>query len=124
MQTSTLRKLKLQFPNAKNFMEQVDEVILQNLSNEKFCMADLVAHLSLSSSQIYRKIKQKTGLSPNAYVRTFRLRYARELIIYSDLSFSEIAFQVGFNGLSYFSKCFSRHFGSTPSQYRMVTALY
>lgn len=99
-------------------MEQLDEVIAENLSNESFSISDLEEALQLSSSQIFRKIKQHTGISPSSYIRTLRLEQAHEMITVSDITLSELAYQVGFSSLSYFSKCFSEHFGYAPSSLR------
>lgn len=99
-------------------MVRVEAVVLENLDNERFCVADLESNLLMSSSQIYRKIKKKTGLSPSVFIRNIRLHYARELILQSDLSLSEIAFKVGFNGLSYFSRCFMDYYQYRPSSLR------
>ena len=106
------------FALRQDFIGRVENIIVKNLDNEQFCIADLPANLLLSSSQIYRKIKKETGYSPSVYIRTIRLAYARELILRSDLSLSEISYQVGFNGLSYFSRCFSKQYGVAPSHYR------
>lgn len=102
----------------QDFIGRVENIIIKNLDNEQFCIADLPANLLLSSSQIYRKIKKQTGYSPSVYIRNIRLTYARELILRSDLSLSEISYQVGFNGLSYFSRCFSKQYGVAPSHFR------
>ncbi len=107
------------FTIRQDFMQRVENVIVKNLDNEDFCMADLQADLYMSSSQIYRKIKKETGYSPSVFTRNIRLQYACEYILRSDLSLSEIAYKVGFNGLSYFSKCFSRRYGLSPSSFRV-----
>lgn len=122
MQPMRIFNVPTTFSTAHNFMERVDLVIEQNLDNETFCMADLQQNLLMSSSQIYRKIKQLGGCSPSVYVRRKRLQYAHALIIQSDLSLSEISYRVGFNGLSYFSRCFSRYYGAPPSSLRSASA--
>ena len=108
MQTWRIKEGPIYLNTHLNFMEKLDQLIITNLSNEAFCIADLERHLLLSSSQIYRKIKEQTGHSPSVYIRNQRLKYAEELMLQSDLSLSEIAYRVGFNGLSYFSRCFSK----------------
>ncbi len=105
-----------------NFLARLDAVIEQNLDNEAFCMADLQRNLLMSGSQIYRKIKQQEGCSPSVYIRRKRLQYAHALILNSDLSLSEISYMVGFNGLSYFSRCFSKFYGAPPSSLRGARA--
>lgn len=100
------------------FLEKLDTIIFNNLKNEDFSIEELSQLLCLSSSQVYRKIKQQTDLSPSCYIRRKRLEQAYYLINESDLSFSEISLLVGFNHLSYFSRCFSEQYGNTPSSFR------
>ena len=107
-------KFKLQ----PRFLDQVDNIIEENLDNESFSTEDLSALLCLSSSQVSRKIKQQTGLTTSEYIRNTRLDYAKKLIEDSELRLSEITFMVGFSRLSYFSRCFSNHFGFPPSSLR------
>lgn len=99
------------------FLDQVDSLIQENigedLSTEQ--LADLIC---LSSSQVYRKIKQKTGYSPSVYIRNKRLEEGIFLIRHSDLTLSQIAYSVGFSCLSYFSSSFSAYYGYPPSELR------
>lgn len=96
------------------FLDQIDSVILSNIKEVQILMI-ISEHFKLSSSQIYRRIKQQSGLPPSKYVRKKRLEAARELILFSDLTLTEIAYRVGFQELSYFSKCFTKFYGHTPS---------
>jgi len=70
----------------------------------------------MSKSQLYRKITAVTGLSPNALIKEFRLRTAANVIEKQSGNISEIAFESGFNGLSYFSRCFQERFQISPSE--------
>ena len=53
----------------------------------------------------------------NDYIRTLRLKKAATLLSERFGSVSDVAYEVGFTNLSYFSKCFKEHFGKTPSEY-------
>lgn len=99
------------------FIEQVNEVIRTN-PNHPQLLHFLNKHFRLSTSQIYRKIKKSTGLSPARHIRIIRLELAKELVLHSDLTLTEIAQQIGFQQLAYFSRCFSNHFGITASALR------
>ena len=100
------------------FLDQVDTLIHENINNEELSTDQLAELLYLSSSQVYRKIKQKTGHSPSVYIRNKRLETSYYLIERSDLILSEIAYSMGFSCLSYFSKSFSAYYGYPPSQLR------
>lgn len=100
------------------FLDKLDSIIEANMRDESFCVENLSSFLFLSNSQVYRKIKQKTGLSPSNYIQQKRLEQAVILIQETDLPICQIAYQLGFNTASYFSRCFSEVFGYPPSELR------
>ena len=101
----------------EDFMQQIIDLLEKNLDNAGFDIDRFCKNMGISPSQLYRKIKSITGLSPNEFIRTYRLKKAAVLIQESNLNISEIAYKVGFNDALYFSKCFKKQFGTTPSLY-------
>jgi len=101
----------------EEFLNKVIDLVSKNLDNGNFDIDGFSKKLGVSSSQLYRKIKAVSGVSPNEFVRTFRLRQAAKMIQETQLSISEIAYKVGFNDSLYFSKCFKKQFGQSPSMY-------
>lgn len=99
------------------FITQVETLIRRQPDNTEL-LGLLSAHFQLSSSQIYRKIKRSTGMSPSIYILRKRLEIAKELIENSDIPLTEIARRVGFRQLPYFSRCFSAYYGETASSLR------
>ena len=77
-------------------------------------MADV---FNLSRMQVYRKIKALTGKSIVEFIRMVRMKQAIKLMDGHKLTLSEIAFEVGFNSASYFTRCFKEEYGKTPSEY-------
>ena len=71
--------------------------------------------LHLSRIQLYRKLKALTDLAPTNFVRT--LRRAAQLLAGQAGNVADVAYQVGFTNLSYFSKCFRAQFGHVPSKH-------
>jgi AraC-like DNA-binding protein len=71
--------------------------------------------LGLSKAQLYRNMIQLSGLSPNNFIKEYRLKKAVEAIGKQQGNVSEIAYQCGFSSPSYFSKCFLERFGILPS---------
>lgn len=108
----------MEYAYPPTFLDKVDIIIMENLPDENFSVEALSSYLLLSQSQVYRKIKDKTGLTPSSYIRTIRLEYAKKMVEISELRISEIADAVGFSCLSYFSSSFKQEFGYPPSHLR------
>lgn len=102
----------------EDFLNQVIDLIDKNLDNGAFDIESFAKNLGVSTSQLYRKIKGISGVSPNEFIRTYRLRQAAKMIVDTRLSMSEVAYKVGFNDSLYFSKCFKKQFGVSPSKYK------
>jgi AraC-like DNA-binding protein len=75
----------------------------------------LARKLHLSESQVYRKLKAISGKSIAVFIRSVRLQRAKELILTTDRTISEISYDVGFNDPSWFSRVFKEEFGFAPS---------
>ena len=101
-----------------DFMQKAIEIIEGDLSNTSFGVNELYVSMQMSKSNFYRKLKTITDLSPNELIRFIRLRKSTQLLIAPDLSVNEIAYEVGFNTPSYFTRCFKQQFGIAPSEYK------
>lgn len=99
------------------FLGRVIKEIEANMHNAEFDVDKLCKALGLSQPQTYRKIKAITDLSISELIRNTRLKKAARLLSASKLTVSEVAYQVGFSDPNYFSKCFTRLFGQTPTEY-------
>lgn len=95
-------------------------LILENISNENFGVAELAEELSMSRSTLLRKIQKETGISASQFIRKTRLDESIKLLKDSQNTISEISFQVGFNSTSYFIKCFKEEFGYPPGEYQKL----
>jgi signal transduction histidine kinase/ligand-binding sensor domain-containing protein/DNA-binding response OmpR family regulator len=106
-------------------IESADEKLLQeivqyledNLTNPQLSVESLSKQIGMSRSSLYTKLRQLTGQSPVEYIRTFRLDKAVVLMQKSNMSISEIAYQVGFATANYFSKTFKNRYNLLPSEY-------
>jgi len=76
----------------------------------------LANKVAMSRSQLHRKLTALLGQSPSDLIRQTRLHRAKSLLEQKAGTPSEIAFQVGFNSHTYFSKCFKEVFGVSPSE--------
>ncbi len=100
------------------FMAHVNDYIMDNVANTAITIEDIASAVGMSRTLFFTRIKQMTGLTPNEYLRTMRLKVAAELLAGDNkLRVSEICYMVGFSSTSYFAKCFQAQFGMLPNQY-------
>jgi signal transduction histidine kinase/CheY-like chemotaxis protein/ligand-binding sensor domain-containing protein/AraC-like DNA-binding protein len=98
------------------FINRIKELIIENISDPDLNIDTLVKHLAISRSQLNRKIKSLTGLTPNNFIKTIRLKKAYELLREKDNRVSDVAYLTGFSDPNYFTICFKKEFGENPSQ--------
>ena len=99
------------------FLRKLNDYLEEHLSNEALSVEMLADTMGMSTSSLYRKVKGLSGLSPNDFIRIARLKKAILLMQNGENRISEIAFQVGFSSPAYFSTCFQKQYGKTPSEY-------
>ncbi|CAM3750219.1 hybrid sensor histidine kinase/response regulator transcription factor [Flavobacterium chungbukense] len=102
----------------QKFMFQVIEFVKENMSNSDFSVDELGKLMCMSRASFFNKLKSITGVSPVVFIRDLRLSEAAELLKNDDLLIKEIGFEVGFNDLKYFGKCFRAKYNYTPAEYR------
>jgi AraC-like DNA-binding protein len=98
------------------FLENVHHTVEKCMCDERFGVEKLGQIIGMSRSQLHRKLKALTRQSPNQLIRSFRLTRAHYLLRQTAATSSEIAYRVGFSSTSYFSKCFHKEFGYTPTE--------
>ena len=98
------------------FIEELKEIIDKNLTNDNLDADFLALKLSYSPSSIHKKIKNITQKSTNQFIREYKLDIAKQMILKPHANISEIAFNLGFNSLSYFSKSYKAYFGVSPKK--------
>ena len=100
------------------FAEQLNEAIRQKMHNPALKMDDLGEAMGLSRVQLYRRVKQITGLTPVELLRRMRLQQGYLLLCTTTKTVQEIAYEVGFGTPGYFSKCFRQQYGKYPMDVR------
>jgi DNA-binding response OmpR family regulator len=101
----------------ERFLNQALQIVEDHLSDEQFSVERFAEEIGMSRKNLLRKIKAMTDQSVNEFIRNFRLNRAAQLLEAKAGSVSEVAYKVGFNNLSYFSKCFKEVFGQLPNEY-------
>ncbi len=100
-----------------NFLQKAYNIIEDNLSTPAFEAIDFAKAIGMSRAQLYRKIKILTGYSVKEFVRVIRLKKAASMLISTNKNVSEIAYEVGFSSVAYFSTSFSEFYKLTPTQF-------
>ena len=101
----------------KAFLEKLDDLISQKLSDCNLPIDNLATEMAMGRSVFYQKVKGVTGLTPNDYIRTFRLKKAVALFQKGETRINEVCYRVGFSSPSYFTKRFTQQFGISPSDF-------
>ena len=105
-----------QYPNSVLIVEAIN-YMQENLNTE--ISRDLVAEIAcLSPSHFSRVIKQTFGQSFTDLLSKFRVDKAKEMLLHTDKSLIQIAYDCGFNDQSYFTKVFQKYASQTPGEYR------
>ena len=105
-------------PHEAAFMQKINTLIKVNLENEDFDSNALCKAMSMSRTQLFRRLKSLIRQAPAIYIKTFRLQRAKEMLETADLTISEIAFKTGFQSVSHFTKIFKKQYGVPPSVFR------
>lgn len=101
----------------EKFLNKMNEYVMDNLSDSRLTVETLAEYMNMSASTLYRKVKAITSLPPNDFIRLCRLKKAAEILAKGDLRINEVAESVGFSTTSYFTSCFMKQFGITPSDF-------
>ena len=103
--------------NNEKFLNLLMDYTEKQWYNPTLTADGLGKQLGYSKSQLYRKMVANTGISPNTFIKEYRLRKALNLLNKKADNISEVAFKTGFNSPAYFSKCFQETYGILPSKY-------
>ena len=102
----------------EQLLKKAFKVVEDNISNEQFDIPFFCAELGVSRTMLFTKIKACTNFTPNEFIQEIRMKRAAQLLEQNKINISQISYKVGFNNPKYFSKCFQKKFGETPSQYQ------
>ncbi len=101
-------------------MEKLMKFIEEHIADENLKIDDMAEAVGMGRTVFYGKIKAIVGMAPSDFLRTLRMQRAEELIVRSNLTFSQVSFSIGFSDPKYFTKCFKKETGMTPSEYRKL----
>jgi signal transduction histidine kinase/DNA-binding response OmpR family regulator len=101
----------------EKFLRRLMQIVEERMGDSDFSVEEFSREAGLSRVHLHRKLKALTDQAPGDFVRMMRLKRAAQLLDARAGNIAEIAYQVGFNNLSYFSKCFREQFGVLPNEY-------
>jgi len=99
------------------FLARARQIVLDNIGDSSFGVEKMADEIHLSRTQLFRKLKAISGISPNEFINEIRLQKAAELILTKADTLTQISYSVGFNEQSYFAKRFRKKFGVAPGEY-------
>lgn len=105
------------------FLKKLHAVIHARMGDPNFKVDGLANAMALSRTQLFRKLKTLTKMSPQQYLRFVRLETAKKLLrsTHQDLNVGEVCHKVGFASKSHFTRSFQQEFGFNPSEYRLIS---
>lgn len=99
------------------FLKKFSTYLEENITNEALSVEMLASEMGMSTSSLYRKVKGLSGLTPVDFIKVTRLKKAVLLMQNGENRINEIAFRTGFSSPAYFSTCFQKQYGKSPSEF-------
>jgi len=102
--------------NSSTWLEKLTQLAIENLENDDLSNVFLAQNMNVSEAHFYRLVKEKTGKSPNKFIRELRLNLAKKMLESGEIHrVSLVAYKVGFQRVDYFSRLYEERFGVRPS---------
>ena len=101
----------------KDFLDKVITYIEENIAQPDLDHKNISEIAAMSRTILYAKIKSLTGQGVHEFIQSIRVKKGLQLLMEGRLNINQIAYEVGFNTPSYFSKCFLKQFGAAPKDY-------
>ena len=102
------------------FMDIVMEVMEKNYDNSEFGVQELADEMRMNRSVLSKKLNAEAGQPTAQFIRNYRLDIAKKMITenVANRNITEIAYRVGFNDPKYFTRCFTKQYGESPSAFK------
>lgn len=101
----------------EKFLALITKIIEDRISDPDLNVNVLSELAHINQKQLYRKIKQLTGLTTVEYIKSIRMKKAAMLLSNKNFTVAEAMYMVGFSNHSYFARCFYSTFGKTPREF-------
>ena len=109
---------KITKPKDRNkFYNQVVKYIKEHIDDTSLSVETISEEMGMSRVHLNRKLKEAGAASPNALIKSIRLKQAAYLLVNNKVNVSDVASRVGFSTHSYFTRAFHDYFGMTPKEF-------
>jgi len=105
-------------PASFSSLKEIVSIIDRHLEDPDFHIRTFSEALSMSRSQLFRKIENITGTTPNELIRLVRMKRAAQLLRTGVLNVTQVMYQVGMTHPSHFASSFRKYYGVNPSEYK------
>ncbi len=105
--------------NKNAYVEEMKKEIFLNYSSTTFTISDCFQKLPWSESQLRRYFKSETGMTPQNYLESIRIRQAKNFLLFDSYTIAQVGFMCGYSDPYYFSRAFKKNTGMSPSEYRI-----
>lgn len=116
--TSRIASAQAANDKESQFLQKLRRSVLEQMDKPDFGVPQLAQSALMSHTQVYRKLKALTDQTPSQFIRSIRLQKGKELLLTTDMTISEIAYEVGFSDPNYFSRTFNKEFNAPPRDFR------
>jgi ligand-binding sensor domain-containing protein/signal transduction histidine kinase/DNA-binding response OmpR family regulator len=99
------------------FLQRAIKVVEDNITEIDWSVQEMASELCISRSLLHKKLTAIVGQSAVDFITAIKLKKSALLMHEGNLNISEVAYSVGFNDPKYFSRCFRKYFGKSPSEY-------
>lgn len=103
--------------NDEKLIKKLIKIIEENLNSNILTVEFLASEIGMSRANLYRKVQLILNDTPVNFIKTIKLKRAAQLLKQNKMYISEVAYMTGFNNQKYFSKCFSKEYGISPTEY-------
>ncbi|MFB9057215.1 two-component regulator propeller domain-containing protein [Mariniflexile ostreae] len=103
--------------NDEKLIKKLIKIIEDNLNNHLLTVEFLASEVGMSRANLYRKVQLILNETPVNFIKTIKLKRAEQLLKQNKMYISEVAYMTGFNNQKYFSKCFNKEYGMSPTEY-------
>lgn len=109
---------KIEDDEDQRFADKVKSYLQENLSNSDLSVNDFASEMAMSRTVLYARMKSVFGTTPNNYLTNMRIDEAKRQLLKPNAYITDIAYRCGFSDPKYFSRCFKKVVGMSPSDYQ------